>query len=78
MGFVTTSQSSGLRGEEKRSRALCVAKSKGRAWDSEKGGRDSAPSVEAASSVSCLVGGVVSHPQTQFPQQLALGTQVGG
>lgn len=35
MVTLTSPSSSGLRGEEKRSRALCVAKRKGRTWNSK-------------------------------------------
>ena len=36
MATLTSPSSSGLRGEEKRSRAFCVAKSKGRTWNRKK------------------------------------------
>lgn len=36
MVTLTSPSSSGLRGEEKRSRAFCVAKSKGRTWNRKK------------------------------------------
>ena len=75
------SPSSGcLRGEEKSSRALCLAKSKGRAWNSER--------VACAETqllllmpplcVTGVLGDVVSHPRAQFPYHLTFSLGIQG